>query len=74
MQKLLLAASAAFLFASSAPAFADELEVRLHEMHTNCERGDRGACVRFGIALGQHPERLEAWRRGHADWFWWDRR
>ena len=74
MPKLLLAASAAFLFAASVPVFAQPpLEVRLHETHVNCDRGDRAACVRFGILLGEHPERLAEWRRAHAEWFWWDR-
>ena len=75
MPKLLLAVSTALLLASATPAFAQsELDIRLHETHVNCDRGDRAACVRFGIILGAHPEKLAEWRRTHAEWFWWDHR
>ena len=27
------------------------------------------ACVRFGILIGQHRERVAQWRRSHPDFF-----
>jgi hypothetical protein len=41
--------------------------------HQMCERGDRRACVRFGIMLGENRARHAEWRRLHANWWWWER-
>jgi hypothetical protein len=35
-----------------------------------CEKGDRKACIRFGILIGQNQQRHADWRRAHADWWW----
>jgi hypothetical protein len=36
--------------------------------HQPCEKGDRRACVRFGILIGRNQQRDADWRRAHADW------
>jgi hypothetical protein len=41
--------------------------------HQLCDKGDRKACVRFGILLGKNEQRHADWRRAHAEWFWWER-
>lgn len=38
-------------------------------LHARCDDGDRHACVRFGIIIGQHRERVADWRRSHPDYF-----
>jgi len=48
-------------------------EAELAGFHQLCDRGDRRACVRFGIILGEMRERHTEWRRTHPEWFWWDR-
>ena len=58
---------------SPAPARAQDVQAELIGFHQLCERGDRKACVRFGIILGRMQERHAEWRRAHPDWFWWER-
>ena len=48
-------------------------EAEMIGFHQLCERGDRKACIRFGIMLGENRGRHAEWRRMHADWFWWER-
>ena len=48
-------------------------EAEMIGLHQLCERGDRRACVRFGILIGENRERHAEWRRLHADWWWWER-
>jgi len=48
-------------------------EAEMVGFHQLCERGDRKACVRFGMMLGENRARHAEWRRLHADWFWWER-
>lgn len=58
----------------SAPAHAqDAREAEIIGFHQLCEKGDRRACVRFGILIGQNQQRHADWRRAHAEWFWWDK-
>ncbi len=58
----------------SVPAAADDLDYTLHRLHEACHLGDRGACVRFGILIGENRERREEWRHAHPEWFgWWER-
>jgi len=46
------------------------VEAEMTGFQQPCEKGDRRACVRFGILFGQnHAD----WRRAHADWWWWER-
>jgi hypothetical protein len=44
-------------------------EVGLHQL---CDKGDRRACVRFGMMLGEAKERHSEWRKAHAEWWWWE--
>jgi len=37
------------------------------------EDGDRRACVRLGILIGENRERRAAWRREHPDAFFYER-
>jgi hypothetical protein len=74
-------ASAVLSFAAgvapfSRPVLAQDAmarEAELAGLHQLCDRGDRKACVRFGMALGAMRERHVEWRRTHPEWFWWDR-
>jgi hypothetical protein len=50
-----------------------EVRHRMMEYRDGCRRGDRGACVRLGIIIGQNQDRRDDWRREHPDYFWWDR-
>jgi hypothetical protein len=34
-----------------------------------CDSGSRHACIRFGILIGKHQERVATWRRTHPDFF-----
>ena len=45
---------------------------RLHDLKRQCDRGDRNDCIRFGMLIGQHRERVAAWRREDPDMFQWD--
>ena len=51
----------------------DELRERMFDLRRACEDGDRRACVRFGIIIGENRERRAQWRREHPDLFWWER-
>lgn len=42
---------------------------RAYDLHERCDAGDRHACVRFGILIGQHREHVAEWRRTHPDYF-----
>jgi hypothetical protein len=49
------------------------VEAEIIGFHQLCEKGDRKACVRFGILIGRNEQRSVDWRRAHADWFWYER-
>ena len=59
-------ASSAVLRAQSAR------EAEMIGFHQLCNKGDRKACVRFGIMIGENRERHVEWRRLHPDWWWWE--
>jgi hypothetical protein len=71
MSKLVLCASAALLLFAALPAKAQDIEV-LRAYHIACDHGDRAACVRFGIMLGENRGKREEWRRLHPEFFWWE--
>lgn len=50
-----------------------EVRERMHEYRDECRDGDRGACVRLGIIIGQNQARREDWQRDHPSYFWWER-
>ena len=57
----------------STPAHAlDAVEAEIVGYHQLCEKGDRKACIRFGILIGRNEQRHADWRRAHADWWWWE--
>ena len=47
-------------------------EAELVGLHKLCDHGDRKACVRFGMLLGEAKERHADWHRAHAEWWWWE--
>ena len=51
----------------------DELGDRMLQLREGCEDGDRRACVRLGILIGENRERRAAWRRDHPDVFFYER-
>jgi hypothetical protein len=51
----------------------DELRDRMLRLREECEVGDRRACVRFGMVLGENRERHEEWRREHPEAFFFER-
>ena len=51
----------------------DELRARMFDYRIACERGDRGACVRLGIIIGENRERRAQGRHESPELFWWDR-
>jgi hypothetical protein len=42
-------------------------------LRAGCEDGDRRACVRLGIIIGENRERRAAWRREHPEVFFYER-
>jgi len=79
MSRLTLTASAVALMAGAlmpaTPIHAQdrERELEMHRLHEACGHGDRKACVRFGIMIGESRERHAEWRRVHPEYFWWER-
>jgi hypothetical protein len=57
----------------TSPVHAQNVEAEILGFHQLCEKGDRKACVRFGMLLGRNEQRNADWRRAHADWFWFER-
>jgi hypothetical protein len=49
------------------------VEAEMLGFHQLCDKGDRKACVRFGILIGKNEQRHADWRKSHAEWFWWER-
>ena len=60
---------------TTSPAHAQgaAVETEILGFHQLCEKGDRKACVRFGILIGRNEQRGADWRRAHAEWFWFER-
>jgi hypothetical protein len=51
----------------------DELRDRMLELREGCDEGDRRACVRLGIIIGENRERRASWRREHPEVFFYER-
>jgi hypothetical protein len=51
----------------------DEIREAMFRLREECERGDRRACVRFGMILGRNQDREAEWRRERPEYFWWER-
>jgi hypothetical protein len=78
LKSLLVAAAAvsaaAGVLSFNAPARAQHArEAEMIGFHQLCERGDRKACIRFGMMLGENRARHAEWRRLHPDWWHWER-
>src|ERR1700755_2752238 len=55
------------------PAHAqDAVEAEMVGYHQLCQKGDRKACVRFGILIGRNEQRHADWRHAPADWWWFE--
>ena len=63
----------AVMAAAPAQAQGAAVEAEIIGFHQLCEKGDRKACIRFGILIGRNEQRNADWRRAHADWFWFER-
>ncbi len=64
----------AALSAAGAAASAQEArEAQLIGFHQLCDRGDKAACVRFGMLLQQNGDRHDEWRRSHPEFFFFER-
>ena len=50
-----------------------DVEAEMLGFRQLCDKGDRKACVRFGILIGKNEQRHADWRKSHAEWFWWER-
>lgn len=48
-------------------------EAEMIGFHQLCNKGDRKACIRFGIMIGENRERHAEWRRQHPEFWWWER-
>jgi hypothetical protein len=46
---------------------------QMGQYRAGCEAGDRGACVRLGILIGENRERRAQWRRQNPEFFFWER-
>jgi hypothetical protein len=55
------------------PPPRDELRERMFLAREACEDGDRRACVRLGIIIGENRERRAEWRREHPEVFFYER-
>ncbi|MGE0565832.1 MAG: peptidase inhibitor family I36 protein [Pseudolabrys sp.] len=56
------------------PGFGrDDLREEMFALRRACDAGDRRACIRFGIIIGENRERRSQWRRDNPDLFWWER-
>ncbi len=51
----------------------DELQERMLDLRAGCDDGDRRACVRLGILIGENRARRAAWRREHPEVFFYER-
>jgi hypothetical protein len=77
--KVLLTAStfaiaiAAGIPMSVAARAQDARQAELIGFHQLCDKGDRKACVRFGMLLGEMRERHAEWRKAHPEFWWWER-
>jgi hypothetical protein len=56
------------------PAYArDELRREMFHLRAECDEGERRACVRLGIIIGEHREHVAEWRREHPELFFYER-
>ena len=46
---------------------------QMAQFRAGCEDGDRRACVRLGVVIGENRERRAQWSREHPEMFSWER-
>jgi hypothetical protein len=68
----LLIASAVFSSVAAQAADWTAREAELVGLHQLCDKGDRKACIRFGMMLGEAKVRHADWRRSHPEFWWWE--
>jgi hypothetical protein len=69
---MIAALSATAVIAPSSAHAQSGVEAEMIGYHELCNKGDRRACIRFGILIGENHQRHADWRRAHADWWWWE--
>jgi hypothetical protein len=61
------------MIAINVPAYAQSpREAELVGYHDLCDKGDRRACIRFGMILGENKAFHEEWRRRHPEFWTWE--
>jgi hypothetical protein len=51
----------------------DDLRDQMFRLRASCDGGDRRACVRLGIIIGENRGRTAEWRREDPELFFWER-
>jgi hypothetical protein len=51
----------------------EAVRAQMAEFREGCEEGNRRACVRLGIIIGENRERRAQWSREHPEMFTWER-
>ena len=51
----------------------DPMFDRLQRLRDACDDGNRNACIRFGVMLGENREREREWRNQRPDFYRWER-
>ncbi len=70
--KVILAATAAFCMCVAIASAQNAHEAEIIGFHALCDKGDRKACVRFGMMIEHDRDMHAEWRRTHPEWFWWE--
>jgi hypothetical protein len=68
-----LGVAAAAILPMGVAAQAQDHQAEMIGFHQLCDHGDRKACIRFGIMLGENKERHVEWRKSHPEFWWWER-
>jgi hypothetical protein len=48
-------------------------EAEIIGFHQMCQKGDRRACVHFGMMIEHDHDMQAEWRRTHPEFFWWEK-
>ena len=48
-------------------------EAEIVGFHQMCQKGDRRACIRFGMMIEHDRDMQGEWRRTHPEFFWWEK-
>lgn len=47
-------------------------EAEIIGFHQLCDKGDKRACVRFGMMIEHDRDMHGQWRKTHPEFFWWE--